>query len=517
MRKLLSLLFLLCAPSLASAADNIVINQANGAFAIMATSEASNIHTLKVSCSNCATSSTITIGTTTITSGTNTRVFFDDNGVVGEDAGLTYNKTAKALAVGLTGAPSSTNFSILGDATNTFISGVSAAGAIHFAYTNNWGTLAVYPNAASLGQVRMASDTKFGWSINNTSSALNVILQADAANTLALRNGTAAQKFSLYGTFTDASNYERLGTSFNGSTYLILAENAGTGSANRNIALGSGTGGSVFFGDNLTNFWRVPGTTGHFLAVTDNTYDIGASLATRPRTGYFGTGLAVGGGITVQTGFGVGVAAGDLYYWAGRSIISSPANGVVQLTDSAQTSFSRLQFGGVTSSFPALKRSTTVLQFRLADDSAFTSFTATTGILNALTSDAGVTDATVCVDSSTGQLLKGSGTLGICLGTSSARYKQDIIPLDTGLPDILALSPVNFRYIKGYGDDGAREQFGLIAEDVVKVLPKLVSLDNEGRPNSVDLVGMIPIIIRAIQELKADNDNLRISLKRASR
>lgn len=44
----------------------------------------------------------ITIGTTTITSGTDTRILFDDGGVVGEDAGLTYNKTTdKLTALGM--------------------------------------------------------------------------------------------------------------------------------------------------------------------------------------------------------------------------------------------------------------------------------------------------------------------------------------------------------------------------------------------------------------------------------
>jgi len=42
----------------------------------------------------------ITINSTAIASGTNTRVLFDDSAVVGEDAGLTYNKTNKALTIG---------------------------------------------------------------------------------------------------------------------------------------------------------------------------------------------------------------------------------------------------------------------------------------------------------------------------------------------------------------------------------------------------------------------------------
>ena len=45
--------------------------------------------------------------------------------------------------------------------------------------------------------------------------------------------------------------------------------------------------------------------------------------------------------------------------------------GVLTLLNAALDGFNRLQFGGTTSSFPALKRSSTVLQSRLADDSDF--------------------------------------------------------------------------------------------------------------------------------------------------
>lgn len=58
------------------------------------------------------------------------------------------------------------------------------------------------------------------------------------------------------------------------------------------------------------------------------------------------------------------------FMWNTRSRIYSPADGVIELTNAATTDFGRLQFGGTTSSFPALKRSTTSLLVRLADDSA---------------------------------------------------------------------------------------------------------------------------------------------------
>lgn len=69
-------------------------------------------------------------------------------------------------------------------------------------------------------------------------------------------------------------------------------------------------------------------------------------------------------------------ATGKYFGWTGRGGVTAPADGVVMLTNNAATDFSRLQFGGTTSSFPALKRNSTELQVRLADDSAFAGFTA---------------------------------------------------------------------------------------------------------------------------------------------
>lgn len=55
-----------------------------------------------------------------------------------------------------------------------------------------------------------------------------------------------------------------------------------------------------------------------------------------------------------------------------RSFIQSSTNGNLTFTNAAGADFSLLQFGGTTSAFPAIKRSTTELHFRLADDSGFT-------------------------------------------------------------------------------------------------------------------------------------------------
>lgn len=64
------------------------------------------------------------------------------------------------------------------------------------------------------------------------------------------------------------------------------------------------------------------------------------------------------------------------FKFTASSVIKSPTDGNIILYDAAQTTFGRVQFGGTTSSFPALRRSATALDAVLADASAFTAFNA---------------------------------------------------------------------------------------------------------------------------------------------
>jgi hypothetical protein len=66
---------------------------------------------------------------------------------------------------------------------------------------------------------------------SNFPGVLDAYLSRDAAGTLAQRNGTAAQTTNLYNTFTDASNYERLATTWSSNVCYTRSQNAGTGSA----------------------------------------------------------------------------------------------------------------------------------------------------------------------------------------------------------------------------------------------------------------------------------------------
>ena len=68
--------------------------------------------------------------------------------------------------------------------------------------------------------------------------------------------------------------------------------------------------------------------------------------------------------------------------------------------------------------------------------------------------------------------------------SSSRRYKEQIKPMENASETIHALRPVTFRYKK---EIDARHSlcFGLIAEEVAKVNPDLVTSDREGKPATV--------------------------------
>jgi hypothetical protein len=56
--------------------------------------------------------------------------------------------------------------------------------------------------------------------------------------------------------------------------------------------------------------------------------------------------------------------------------LSPSSDGVLALLDNAGTAFNRLQFGGTTSSFPAIKRNSASIETKLADDSGFANLNA---------------------------------------------------------------------------------------------------------------------------------------------
>jgi hypothetical protein len=68
--------------------------------------------------------------------------------------------------------------------------------------------------------------------------------------------------------------------------------------------------------------------------------------------------------------------------------------------------------------------------------------------------------------------------------SSSRRYKDEITPMAKSSEAIHSLRPVTFRYKKAI-DPTRSLSFGLIAEEVARVSPDLVTPDREGKPETV--------------------------------
>ncbi len=120
-----------------------------------------------------------------------------------------------------------------------------------------------------------------------------------------------------------------------------------------------------------------------------------------------------------------------------------------------------------------------------------------------------------------GDVRVGTGTTGcvkdadatVLAGTCSSdlRFKKNITPFGRALEKVASLQPVNFYWrADEYSDKhfGMSQTFGLIAQDVEKVLPELVTSDEQGY-KAVRYSALPMHMLQAIKDLKAENDELK--------
>ena len=90
--------------------------------------------------------------------------------------------------------------------------------------------------------------------------------------------------------------------------------------------------------------------------------------------------------------------------------------------------------------------------------------------------------------------------------SSSLRYKENVADMGTKSELIYDLRPVTFDYID---KEKGSNKFGLIAEEVFEVLPCIVPLDEEGRPDTVTYSFLIPMLLNEVQKLKKEIEALK--------
>ena len=115
--------------------------------------------------------------------------------------------------------------------------------------------------------------------------------------------------------------------------------------------------------------------------------------------------------------------------------------------------------------------------------------------------------------------INGSLTMSAVLTPSDIRYKKDVEPLTSSLDKVTRLKGVSYLWKtdehpgRGFGKG---KQIGLIAQDVEKVVPELVTTDDKGY-KSISYDKLVPVLVEAIKEQQLIVVQQRTVLEQKSR
>ncbi len=225
----------------------------------------------------------------------------------------------------------------------------------------------VKSGGALLGTPMMA-DGASGSAFGGSTFRLGSSVLLGGTNTLEQVNGTNAQAFYVYNTSTTATNYERGVFRWTNGALVVGTEKGTAGGTARSLRL------------------QTDGTT----RVT----------------------IDSGGNVFFANAF----LAGDTWYFghSNRSIFKSPSDGVLTLFNWNENDFNRIQLGGTTTNFPALKRSGATVQVRTATDGGF-------AVLDAQLRAQGAAPTTSSDTGTPGDLRYDSGFIYVCVATNTWR------------------------------------------------------------------------------------------------
>ena len=93
--------------------------------------------------------------------------------------------------------------------------------------------------------------------------------------------------------------------------------------------------------------------------------------------------------------------------------------------------------------------------------------------------------------------------------TSSKRFKTNIKKLNLGMETVSKLRPVSFKR-KG---EGGENDIGLIAEEVEKIIPSIVSKNEKGECVGLDYSKLTVVLIQAVKQLQLEVERLKNKIK----
>jgi hypothetical protein len=262
--------------------------------------------------------------------------------VVGGDSSTSF--TTAAISLGFTSTGDYPHF------IHTRHAGVAAGNCLDF-YTCDGSINGTYPANAVHGMT--IENGKVGIGTTAPSSKLHVALNPATNYTTEkvqfgnsfFGNGVSGYSFMWMGSISTPLTLSNL-------NYVLASDGSGT-------ILNSPSTSGITFQVGGSNRWSLP-NTGHLLAATDNSYDIGASGANRPRNVYVANNVTVGNTLSVAI---CDVTAIRLASNGTGSVIRQDSNGIIRLSNNNETDFNRLQFGGAADTAPAIARDGAGIKF----------------------------------------------------------------------------------------------------------------------------------------------------------
>lgn len=150
--------------------------------------------------------------------------------------------------------------------------------------------------------------------------------------------------FRTYNGAVDATNYERGFVQWISNVLTIGTEAGGTGTA-RQLTFSTPANIAMNFSPNGSLRWQFQSSTSHLVCAADNSYDIGATGATRPRSLYLASLAQVAQAVAVPAGGSAAAflglsstAALGVYFGSGLPTVSAAQGSLYIRTDGSSTS-----------------------------------------------------------------------------------------------------------------------------------------------------------------------------------
>lgn len=131
--------------------------------------------------------------------------------------------------------------------------------------------------------------------------------------------------------------------------------------------------------------------------------------------------------------------------------------------------------------------------------------TSSYNVLLSTATSGGITEVKVVSSKLTFVPSTGTLTTTALVESSSITLKENITPIENALESILKLSGVLYDR----KDGSSKNEAGLIAEDVNKILPNLVTKDEQGNPYGINYTKFSAYLIEAVKSLHQEVTKLK--------